>query len=162
MKRIARTCVLVCIALIAPSSETKAQTTNDSRDKQPSTVGFANTVSDLLANMQGEWTIKSATLMGAELPLDQFDQLTVDDKGFTLNVQKREKRFAFAEFELESKRFLAKCSSSDYPKGLTYEIRLSDRLIQIRYRVNGADVAPDAKAKDHELLVQTWTKSKAK
>ena len=150
--------IFALIALTMLLSDVRAQSAIEAPSKDPIAAGFANTVSDLLARMQGEWRIKSATLMGADLPLDQFDLLTVDDKGFTLKIQKTETRFTFAEFELESKRFLAKCASPDYPKGLTYDIRISDDSIQIRYRTNGSDVAPETKSKDNQLLVQTWKK----
>ena len=150
--------IFALIALTMLLSDVRAQSAIEARSKDPIATGFANTVSDLLARMQGEWRIKSATLMGADLPLDQFDSLTVDDKGFTLKIQKTAARFTFAEFELESKRFLAKCASPDYPKGLTYDIRISDDSIQIRYRINGSEVAPEAKSKDNQLFVQTWKK----
>jgi hypothetical protein len=150
--------IFALIALTMLLSDVRAQSAIEAGNKDPIAAGFANTVSDLLARMQGEWRIKSATLMGADLPLDQFDSLTVDDKGFTLKIQKTAARFTFAEFELESKRFLAKCASPDYPKGLTDDIRISDDSIQIRYRINGSEVAPEAKSKDNQLFVQTWKK----
>lgn len=150
--------IFALIALTMLLSDVRAQSAIEAPSKDPIAAGFANTVSDLLARMQGEWRIKSATLMGADLPLDQFDSLTVDDKGFTLKIQQTERRFTFAEFELESKRFLATCASPDYPKGLTYDIRISDDSIQIRYRINGSDFAPEAKSKDNQLFVQTWKK----
>ncbi len=108
--------------------------------------------------MQGDWKIKSARLLGADLPLDQFDSLTVDEQGFTLRLQQRETRFAFAEFELEPKRLLAKSSSPNYPEGLNYEVSLTDEVLKIRYRTDGAHVAPESSDEDHQLLVQTWTK----
>ena len=154
--------LLFFIGLIALVSQREALSQDPTRSIEPPKSGFAKTVSGLLLHMQGEWRIKSASLQGASLPLDPFESLTIDDKGFTLNIQKGEARFVFAEFELESKRFLAKCSSPDYPKGLTYEISMSDELVKIRYRTNGADVAPESSTKDSQLLIQTWTKSRAK
>lgn len=151
--------VLVLITLIASLSEFKAQSQIAPRDKELAAAGFARTVSDLLTRMQGEWKIKSAKLMGADLPLDRFESLTVDEQGFTLRVQQREVRFAFAEFELEPKRLLAKSSSADYPEGLTYEVSLSEEVLKIRYRTDGAHVAPESGIEDHQLLVQTWTKA---
>jgi hypothetical protein len=90
--------IFALIALTMLLSDVRAQSAIEAPSKDPIAAGFANTVSDLLARMQGEWRIKSATLMGADLPLDQFDLLTVDDKGFTLKIQKTERRFTFAEF----------------------------------------------------------------
>ena len=62
--------IFALIALTMLLSDVRAQSAIEARSKDPIEAGFANTVSDLLARMQGEWRIKSATLMGADLPLD--------------------------------------------------------------------------------------------
>ena len=152
---------VAAIALLNQVSELRAQTSSETiaSEKQP---GFAHAVSSALDHMEGKWTIKSATLKGADLPLDQFELLTVDNDGFTLNVQKRTTRFEFTEFKRKFEIFVAQCSSPDYTEGLTYEISVSKDLIKIRYRTDGAHVAPDPTAKDGKLLVQIWAKSQSK
>jgi len=157
-------CVAVAvtaIALLTQVSELRAQTSNETISSERQS-GFAHVVSAALDQMKGKWTIKSATLKGADLPLDQFEFLTVDNDGFTLNVQKRTTRFEFTEFKRKSETFVSQCSSPDYPEGLTYEISVSKDLIKIRYRTDGAHIAPDPSANDGQLLVQVWTKSKTK
>jgi hypothetical protein len=88
--------------------------------------------------------------------------LTVDEDGFTLNVQQRATRFELMEYKRKSETFVAQCSLPDFPKGLTYEISVSRDLITIRYRTDGAHVAPDTSTKDDQFLVQIGTKSKTK
>ncbi len=155
-------CVAVTVAaivLLTQVSQIRAQTSSatTASERQP---GFAQVVSAALDQMKGKWTIKSATLRGADLPLDQFEFLTVDNDGFVLNVQKRTARFEFMEFKRQSETFVAQRLSPDYPEGLRYEISVSKDLIKIRYRTDGAHIAPDPSAKDSQLLVQTWTKAK--
>lgn len=158
MRRIA---ILVCvIGLITQLPELKAQSASETVAKEKET-SFADAVSTTLERMKGTWTIKSATLMGADLPLDQFALLTVDDSGIILDVQKRIHRFVFSEFKLDSRTFIAKCMSPDYKDGLAYEVSISDGLVKIRYRTNGAHEAPDPSVDDSQLLVQTWKTSKA-
>ena len=157
-------CVAIAVATIAlltQVSQLRAQTSNETIASERQ-AGFAHVVSAALDQMKGKWTIKSATLKGADLPLDQFELLTVDNDGFTLNVQKQARRFELTEFKRKSETFIAQCSAPDYPEGLTYEISVSRDLIKIRYRTDGAHIAPDPSAKDDQLLVQTWTKSKTK
>ena len=131
MRRIA---ILVCVfGLITQMPELNAQSPSETAAKEQET-SFADAVSTTLERMKGTWTIKSASLMGADLPLDQFELLTVDDSGITLDVQKRKHRFVFSEFTLDSRTFIAKCMSPDYKDGLAYEISVSDGLVKIRYQ----------------------------
>ena len=59
--------IFALIALTMLLSDVRAQSAIEAPSKDPIAAGFANTVSDLLARMQGEWRIKSATLMGATI-----------------------------------------------------------------------------------------------
>lgn len=157
-------CVAVAVATIALLTQVPqlhAQTPNETIASERQ-AGFAHVVSAALDQMKGKWTIKSATLKGADLPLDQFELLTVDNDGFTLNIQKRTTRFEFTEFKRKYETFLAQGSSPDYPERLTYEISVSKDSIKIRYRTDGAHIPPDPDVKDGQLLVQIWTKSKTK
>ena len=155
------TVAVATIALLTQVSQLRAQASNENTASEKQ-AGFADVVSAALEQMKGKWTIKSATLEGADLPLDQFKLLTVDEDGFTINVQQRATRFELTEFKRKSETFVAQCSMPDFPKGLTYEISVSRDLIKIRYRTDGAHVAPDTSTKDDHLLVQIWTKSKTK
>jgi hypothetical protein len=151
--------ILVCFfGLFTQLPQLKLQSQSETFAKKTE-AGFADAVSDTLERMQGKWTIKSASLLGADLPLDQFELLTVDKDGFTLDVQKRKTQFAFAEFKLESKTLIAKCVSPGYKDGLAYEISFSDELVKIRYRTNGAHIPPVPTDDDKQLLVQSWKKS---
>ena len=152
---------VAAIALSTQVSQLSAQTSNETIASERQ-AGFAHVVSAALDQMKGKWTIKSATLKGVDLPLDQFNLLTVDNDGFTLNIQDEERRFELTEFKRKSETFVAKCSAIDYPEGLTYEISVSKDLIKIRYRTDGAHIAPAPSAKDDQLLVQIWNKSKTK
>jgi hypothetical protein len=147
---------------LAQSSQLNAQVQSRTVAQSQEGAGFAQTVTKILANMQGKWSIKSASLKGADLPLDQFKSLTVDDSGILLNVQRHERRFEFKEFRLDSRTLLARCSSPDYPKGLVYELSVSDGLIKVRYRTDGAHLAPERGIDDKQLLVQTWKRSSTK
>ena len=157
-------CVAVAVATIAlltQVSQLRAQASNETTASEKQ-AGFADVVSASLDQMKGKWTIKSATLAGADLPLDQFELLTVDKDGFTLNVQKRVTRFELTEFKRKSETFIAQCSMQEFREGLSYEISVSRDLIKIRYRTDGAHVAPGPSTKDDQLLVQIWTKSRTK
>ena len=159
MRRVAL--VATAIVLFTQVSELRAQASSDTIANERQS-GFANAVSSALDRMEGKWKIESAKLTGADLSLDPFESLTVDDDGFTLIVQKRTTRFEFAEFNRKYEVFVAQCSSPDYPKGLAYEIGVAKDVIKIRYRTNGTHIAPDPSTKDNELFVQVWTKSEPK
>ena len=152
---------VVALALLTQVSDVRAQTSNATIASERQT-GFSLAVSSALDHMEGKWTIKSATLLGVNLPLDPFESMTVDHDGFTLDVQKRTTRFEFTEFKRNSVMFVAQSSSPDYPEGLTYEVSVFKDFIKIRYRTDGAHIAPDPSAKDSQLLVQIWKKSQPK
>jgi hypothetical protein len=154
-----RTLLFCLIAVVLSANVPLARAQEDTKaTSSRSNQGFAQTVSELIADMKGTWKIKSATLRGGDLPLGQFESLTIDDHGFTLGVQDRERRFEFRQFRLDTRKFLATCSLEDYPKGLVYEIGLSDHIVKIRYRADGAYVAPDRSTADDQLLVQEWVR----
>jgi hypothetical protein len=150
--------LLVCLTAIFLSANVSNAIGQEGIRATPlrSNQGFAQVVSELIADMKGAWKIKSAYLHGGDLPLDQFDSLTIDDHGFTLGVQDRERRFEFRLFRLDTRKFIAACSDEDYPKGLVYEIGLSDDVVKIRYRTDGAHVAPEQNTADDQLIVQEW------
>ena len=159
MKRL----VLVFVALtVANSPCLLGQTESDPAQESRASKGFSQVVAELLSDLQGARQIKSATLMGAGLPTDQFESLTIDENGIDLDMQKRKTRFEFTEFRLASNTLLARSSSKEYPEGVVYEISKSDGIVKIRYRTNGTKVAPEQSAKDDQLLVQQWTRSVAK
>ena len=151
-------CLLAAFAFFTDLSEVRAQSKEPHAKESRKDEGFAQTVSRLLGAMQGNWEIKSAYLRGAELPLDQFQSLSVDESGFTLGIQKKHRRFNFQEFHLRTRSFLASCQNEDYPDGLVYEISVSDGVIKIRYRTDGAHVPPAQNVEDEQLLVQNWVK----
>lgn len=154
--------IVVTSVLVGALPAVHGQLEKDEVARAHETGGFAETVSQVCEKMRGKWIIKSATLNGADLPLDQFELLTVDAKGMTLCVQNRKTRFEFTDFELEAKRLLARSSSLAHPKRLIYEVSISDGLIKIRYRTNGADIAPRPSTDDGQLLVQTWKKPQSR
>jgi hypothetical protein len=152
--------IAVVFGFILGASDLTAQVNQEPKNDAPFDRGFAQTVVTAITQMQGPWDIKSATLKGANLPVDQFESLDVNENGMTLRTQGRTLRFEFSEFRLASRSFLMRCTSLDeYPKGLVYDVRMNEGAIKIRYRTDGASVAPEQDAEDDQLLVQTWTRS---
>lgn len=153
--------IMAIVAVSFHNIMTNGQPPKDSIRKSSQSEGFAETVAGLTTKMHGEWRIDSARLHGAELPLQPFESLSVDAKGFTLVLQQREVRFEFKSFNIETRTFIAVGTSADHPKGLIYEVSLDEDKIKIRYRTDDAHQAPASGAHDDQLLVQIWKKKKS-